>query len=215
MQSSTTQFPSTCASKVAVHRANAVPMVSVVVISALCIVCTIGLLIGVFVSEPSDGLDITCISPDDNVASESLNVLLMFALGYLSSLAMKHRRILSRETHKVICLSNDIVSSTSARIASIVARVRSSGQSFQLPSWMSKDVMAIFSAATLCSLCIGGLVVSAFIADADADPVDSGLASESSTSMKAFTVGWMFVLSFKLRRELIGCVGSSWLLQPI
>jgi hypothetical protein len=33
--------------------------------------------------------------------------------------------------------------------------------------------------------------------------------------MKAFTVGWMFVLSFKLRRELVGCVGSSWLLQPI
>jgi hypothetical protein len=33
--------------------------------------------------------------------------------------------------------------------------------------------------------------------------------------MKAFTLGWMFVLSFKLRGELIGCVGSSWLLQPI
>jgi hypothetical protein len=33
--------------------------------------------------------------------------------------------------------------------------------------------------------------------------------------MKAFTVGWMFMLSFKLRRELVGLVGSSWLLQPI
>jgi hypothetical protein len=97
----------------------------------------------------------------------------------------------------------------------MVARVRSSGQSFQLPSWMSKDVIAIFSVATLCSLCIGGLVISAFMVEADADPTDSGLASESSTSMKAFTLGWMFVLSFKLRGELIGCVGSSWLLQPI
>lgn len=209
------QFSTTGASKGAIQRATAVPMLSVVVLSALCIVCTIGLLMGAFQSEPSNGLDITCISPDDKVASETFNVLLMFALGYLSSLAMKHRRLLGRQTHNVICLSNEMVSSTSARVASMVARVRSSGQSFQLPSWMSKDVIAIFSAATLCSLCIGGLVISAFMVEADADPTDSGLASESSTSMKAFTLGWMFVLSFKLRGELIGCVGSSWLLQPI
>jgi len=82
-------------------------------------------------------------------------------------------------------------------------------------TWISKDILAITSAATLCSLCIGGLLVSAFTIEADADPADSGFASDTSSSMKAFTVGWMFVLSFKLQRELVGCVGSSWLLQPI
>jgi hypothetical protein len=168
-----------------------------------------------FVNDPSEGIDADCISSDDSVVSESFNVLLMFTLGYLCTLATKHRHTLGRQTQRMIYCCNTMVSSAFSSIASMGDRIRERGPVFQTTSWISKDVLAIISAAALCSLCIGGLVVSAFTIEVDADPADSGLASDTSASMKAFTVGWMFLLSFKLRRELVGCVGSSWLLQPI
>jgi hypothetical protein len=190
-------------------------MLPAVVCGGLCIMFIIGLLICAFVSDLPEGIDVDCISSDDSVVSESLNVLLMFMLGYLCTLATKNRHTLGRQTQRVIHCCNTIVSSAFSCIASMGDRIRESRPVFEPSSWISKDVLAITSAATLCSLCIGGLLVSAFTIDADADPADSGFASDESASMKAFTVGWMFVLSFKLRRELVGCVGSSWLLQPI
>jgi len=212
------QLSSACVSKDSTRQRY--PTASVVVIGSLCLICIIGLLIGAFTSDSSDSLTSTCIQIEDSVSSETLNVLVMFALGYVCSLATKNRQALSRHAHRLTCLWRQMVSSTFASIASLGDRIRSSGPLLQPTTWISttcikKDVVAILLAATLCSLCIGGLVISAFTAEIDADPAGSGLASESSTSMKAFTVGWMCMLSFKLRRELVGLVGSSWLLQPI
>jgi hypothetical protein len=56
--------------------------------------------------------------------------------------------------------------------------------------------------------------VSAFTASPDDEPGSDGMASESSSTMKAFTLCWMFCLSLKLRSEFVGQMGSSSLLQP-
>merc|ERR1719199_1936243 len=104
--------------------------------------------------------------------------------------------------------------SVSASITAKFANVHPRSWSIDPPCWLDKGVLAIILAATLCSVCIISLLVSAFTAEPDLEPADSGLASESSTFMRVFTVGWMFILSFKLRRELVGLVGSCCLLQP-
>jgi len=77
-----------------------------------------------------------------------------------------------------------------------------------------KGTIIIISTGLFCLLPIIGLLISAFTAVPGSDPGVDGIASEESTTMRAFTMGWMFCLSFKLRRELIGLAGSSSLLQP-
>jgi len=77
-----------------------------------------------------------------------------------------------------------------------------------------KGAMIIILTGIFCLVPIIGLLVSAFTAVPDSEPGADGLASEESQTMRAFTMGWMFCLSFKLRRELVGVVGSSAFLEP-
>jgi len=216
MQSSTMQ-PScfSYTSKSSMQKTDAIPVTSIVVIGILCILCTIGIIFGAFASNSSDGLETTCTTSDFSVAFESFNVVLMFAMGYLSTLATRHRHALGRQAHSFLCLSNTTIQQACSRMVCTVDWIRTSRARLRPPTWFGKDIIAILLAATVCCSCICGLVISAFIVEVDADPTESGLASESSSSIKAFTVGWMCVLGFKLRRELVGLVGSNWMLQPI
>jgi hypothetical protein len=77
-----------------------------------------------------------------------------------------------------------------------------------------KGAITIILAGMLCLVPIIALLVSAFTATPGNEPGVDGLASEGSQTMKAFTMGWMFCLSFKLRRELVGLAGSSAFLEP-
>jgi len=77
-----------------------------------------------------------------------------------------------------------------------------------------KDIAIIAIAAVVCIIPIIGLIVSAFTAEPDSEPGVDGLASEGSSTVRAFTMGWMFCLALKLRREFVGLVGSCSLLEP-
>jgi len=189
--------------------------VAIAIVGVSCLLCVVGLLVGAFTTIPdAEAVIQSCESSDASVASETSQTLLIFALGYLSTLAARRRSDLANQFNRALCLTNAMVSSGFAYVVSAVANVRASRMALRRPCWFNKSVMAIVVAATLCTGCIISLVVSAFTAEPYADPANSGLASESSTGMKVFTVGWMFILSFKLRRELIGLVGSGCLLQP-
>lgn len=77
-----------------------------------------------------------------------------------------------------------------------------------------KDILLITAAALVCIIPIICLIVSAFLADPDSEPGQDGLASEGSSTVRAFTMGWLFCLALKLRREYVGLVGSCSLLEP-
>jgi hypothetical protein len=77
-----------------------------------------------------------------------------------------------------------------------------------------KDILLITAAALVCIVPIICLIVSAFLADPDSEPGQDGLASEGSSTVRAFTMGWLFCLALKLRREYVGLVGSCSLLEP-
>jgi len=79
---------------------------------------------------------------------------------------------------------------------------------------ISKDTIVIVATGVLCAICISVLIASAFTAHLDADAADTQEDSDSPITAKIFTAGWMFLLSFKLRRELVGLVGNSSMLQP-
>jgi hypothetical protein len=77
-----------------------------------------------------------------------------------------------------------------------------------------RDSIIIIVTSLLCLVPIVALIVSAFTAVPGSEPGSDGLASEESTTMRAFTMGWLFCLALKLRREFVGLAGSSSLLEP-
>lgn len=198
------------------RKSAGISSLTVTLVAVSCLVCIVGLLVGAFAtgSDADDGNDLRSLSCNDSVVSESTMTVLIFALGYLSSLAAKRRHEIAVQVDRMICWTVAAGSSAVGRMASSIANVRESRRRLQNHAWCNKGVIAIATAGTLCATCIIGLLVSAFTVEPDADPADGGLASESSTGMRVFTVGWMFLLSFKLRRELVGQVGSCCLLQP-
>jgi hypothetical protein len=181
------------------------------------IVCTLALLIGAFTAVPDAEVGTQCATSTPAVGSEMLQTFQIFVLGFLSSLAVKRRHSLGKQIDRILRLASDTMSSVCSAVASMTsafACVRRRMLGFCRPTWMSKDVMVIAMAGIVCFACIAGLLVSAFTVEPDVEPGQDGLASESSTTMRVFTVGWMFLLTFKLRRELVGVVGDCYLLQP-
>lgn len=77
-----------------------------------------------------------------------------------------------------------------------------------------KGPAVIIIVGILCLVPIISLLVSAFAAVPGSEPGGDGLASEESGTMRAFTMGFLFCLSLKLRREFISLAGSSSLLEP-
>lgn len=211
MQFSSTKLSSSIyTADTSVRQTSQCPTIAIAVIGLSCLACTFGLVFAAFTIVPDNDAGIDCVTSNDSGASELYKTLLLFALGYVSSLAAKRRHNFGANIDQIICTMNRKVSSAAARVASFATRARS----FQQPSWVNKDVLAILVTSSLCSICVIWLLVSAFTAEPDSEPTDDGLASESSAGMRVFTVGWMFILTFKLRRELVGVIGSCCLLQP-
>merc|ERR1719198_2043543 len=77
-----------------------------------------------------------------------------------------------------------------------------------------KGALVIGATGILCLIPIIALIFSAFTAVPGSDPGEDGLASEGSQIMRAFTMGWLFCLALKLRKEFVGLAGSSCFLEP-
>jgi len=209
------------ASSDANQKTNRFPITAMILVVVSCVACTLGLLVGAFTAVPDTDVSTPCGTSVTSAGSDSAQTFVIFVMGYLFCLVVKHRDDLAGQAFKMlhflkaavstICLT--ATSSVSA-LASGVAWVRSRTLGFRCPSWINKGAIAIMMVVLLCTICIIWLFASAFNAEPDTDPTDDGLTSESSSGMRAFTVGWMFILSFKLRRELVGQVGPCCLLQP-
>jgi len=200
----------------AAQKVTSFPAVAAAIGAVLCLACTSVLLFTAFGALPEDESSIECFSGSTDAfgGSEAYKTALIFALGYLTTLAAKRRHELALNVDKMMCKASEKCTAATQRVASAVSSIGNVRLALGCPSWLSKDVLAILMTAILCFSCIVGLIVSAFMAELDVDPTEPALASEASTTMRVFTVGWMFVLSFKLRRELVGVVGSCCLLQP-
>jgi len=160
------------------------------------------------------------ITSDCHVASsaesEAISTMVMFVMGWLICYVMKNRNCLAQKTSSGMHSCSAVVHSSFSKAAAWVDLVgrRRRAVSTLICYEVKRNACIIF-VSILCLSCIIGLFASAFslAPEQDADTSDE-IPNESSQAMKAFTAGWIFVLSLKLRRELIGHLGSSCLLQP-
>lgn len=191
---------------------------AMVLVGVVCLLCTLGLLVGAFAAVPDvEVASAQCVASAASVYSESVQTLLVFAAGYICTLAAKRRHDIAMRVHGMCQQVTEATCALCSRTTSVVnfvKYVRQGGVSLPQSSWINKGTLAIILASILCTLCIVALLVSAFLAEPDIDPTDTGLVSESSQAMRVFTVSWMFIMAFKLRRELVGLVGECCLLQP-
>jgi len=177
-------------------------------VGSICMMCIVGLLASAFVVDPSPE---SCIDYDVTVMSETSQTLLAFVMGWAVCFLAKHRQDLPGQVSKMSCsaaqLSALVCSSTSSFVSAATGQYQSMRRWFSSPE--IGRALGLTMVVTMCIGVIFALFISAFTAVPDEVPTDDGFASESSQTMKAFTVGWMFVLSYKLRRELVevgGCL---------
>lgn len=177
-----------------------------VVVACICSAVIITLVASAFVAENQEVID--C---DDSVVSETTSTVVAFAFGWLLCFIMKCNRNSANPFCDMINSAKQLPDLVCARVLAIRRAV-----SFWLANHGARvaKLMALAMVGVMCTGCVAYLFVSAFTAVPDEDPSEDGFASESSSTMRAFTVGWMFVMSFKLRRELVGVVGSSCFLHP-
>jgi len=188
------------------------PIAIIATATAGCMVVIVSLFASAFTADPS----LECSAEGDvSVTTETSQTIIAFVTGWAFCLIAKYRQDL---VGTIVCaakqLSAFISSSASSILSALTLHYQSTGGWFANQGPRIKSILAITIVCAMCSGCIIGLFVSAFTAVPDEEPTDNGFASESSQTVKAFTVGWMFLLSFKLRHELVGVVGSSCLLQP-
>lgn len=180
--------------------------------ASICMVCIFGLVASAFNVDPC--LE-SCIDPDVTVASETSMTLVAFVMGWAMCFVAKKHKEMAGTVGKLICAAPQLSAAICSATHSVVSAA--TGRYHSLREWFSSHgkVLVMTMVGAMCTGCIVVLFVSAFTAVPDDEaPTDDGFASESSQTMKAFTVGWMFLLSFKLRSELVGLVGSSCALQP-
>lgn len=199
------------------QRTKEFPIIGMLVVGIAFLVATCGLLLSAFgaaAAEPEIGI-LDCVSTTDSVGAETLQTILLFSLGYFCCLAVRRRSDMTRHAYGMLCKINQSIASLCSACSSITTmcgNLRKRSLSFLQE--VTKGILAIVVASILCTVCIVSLLIAAFTAVPDQDPTDSTLSSESSTGMRVFTVGWMFILSFKLRRELVEHMGNCCLLQP-
>jgi len=187
------------------------PIAIITTVGAICMVIIVSLFIGTFMQEPGLEPSNDC---DVSITMETLTTIVTFFAGWIFCLVARQRHNLVRT---IVCSTDhflaSISSSASTMAATVSLRSRSTGGwlASQVPS--TQNIAAMAMVCTMCS-CIIGLFVSAFTAVPDEELSDNDFDSESSPSMKAFTLGWMIMLSFKIRHELAGVVGLSCFLQP-
>jgi len=179
-------------------------------VGSICMMCIVGLLASAFVVDPSPE---SCIDYDVTVMSETSQTLLAFVMGWAVCFLAKHRQDLSGQVSKMSCsaaqLSALVCSSTSSFASAATGQYQSMCRWFSSQGQEIGRALGLTMVVTMCIGVIFALFISAFTAVPDEVPTDDGFASESSQTMKAFTVGWIFVLSYKLRRELVevgGCL---------
>jgi len=193
------------------------PVALIAILGGMCMVCIIGLLASAFIEEAPLECTSDCA---DNVTSETATMLLAFIMGWAFCLFAKgHRQPnLAGQLEKIACSAKGLSASFSSLASSIASALTCRYRSGR--GWVANQgprigrILGITLVIAMCVGCIVGLFISAFTVVPGEEPAEDGLASESSQTMKAFTIGWMFLLSFKLRHELVGLVGSSCLLQP-
>lgn len=202
-------------------------MTAVGTVGAICMVTVLALFGSAFVAGPDAETSIEGCG--DSVTSETTMTLVCFAMGWICCFLMKRQDDVARQVYKMVaqvckmaCSAKELLHSVRASASSVVSAVAiryRAARTAEQGSWFNKEnakFAGMILAGTLFTGGILGLFISAFAAVPDAEPSNDGLglASESSQSMRIFTVGWMFLLSFKLRGELVGLCGSSCLLQP-
>jgi hypothetical protein len=140
-----------------------------------------------------------------------------FFMGWLCCFVLKNRRKLpdyGNEMLQAMIKLQSSASSAATSAASAFSWVRPRNWRLDERAWLSKGALSIIVVGVLCILTVTGLLVSAFAATPDAEPVTDGVASEVSTMVRYFTATWIFCLSLKLLHELVGLVGWSCLFQP-
>jgi len=185
---------------------------SLAMVVIICIVAILGLFASAFTALPGAEASVDCVDCVVSVVSESSLTLLCFALGWMGCFVLKRLDDMARLMCKIGCSAKQLSYFVYSRAFSVALLARRVGS---LISKKNAQIAGMVLVAALMISCILGLFISAFTAvpDMEENPSD-GFASESSSSIRIFTAGWMFVLSLKLRRELIGLAGSSCLLQP-
>jgi len=188
-------------------------IVAIAIIGCICMASIVGLFASAFDAEdPSLESSADCV---DSVTSETARTIIAFFMGWAFCFIAKQYKNnkLAGQVDEFVCsakqLSEFVCSSASSFISSVTSHCR----------WLQNyprvgNILALTMVGILLAGCIIALFISAFTAVPEEEPTDTVFASESSQTMKAFTVGWMLVLSFKLRSELVGVVGSSSFLHP-
>jgi len=128
----------------------------------------------------------------DETTSELSAIMQAFVIGWTFCLAAK---CCQKHAAAVVSFACHSARTFGARVQSYIVA--------------SKESLVIVGAAVICFLPIIVLIVSAFTASPDEEPGNAGVASESSSIVRAFTMGWMLCLAVKLCRELVGLVGLS------
>jgi len=175
-----------------------------------CLVSLGCLFASAFTADPLE-VSADCTSP---VATETSTTILAFVLGWATCFIAKQHRYLPEILGEVVAAFKQ---ATTTAGASIAASVSASALYVRgRKEWLLDNSKTVGLALVILmfSGCTIGLFASAFDAVPEEEPTDAGFASESSTCMKAFTFGWMFLMFFKLQHELVGKVGLSCLLQP-
>jgi len=148
--------------------------------------------------------------------SEATSTVVMFVTGWLVCYVMKNRNCLAQKTSNAMRSYLTVVHSSVSKAAVWAASVgQRRGAVARRYCYEIRRNACIIFVSILCLSCIAGLFASAFSLAplTEQDGIDDP-PNESSQAVKAFTAGWIFVLSLKLRHELVGHLGSSCLLQP-
>lgn len=181
-------------------------------IGAFFVVCLAGLFASAFVQleSPAD-----C---DESVSSETATTILAFLIGWASCFLVKHHESMQSQLDNITAygarVSAFVSCSCSSIRSSVATIVRSNREWVSHNQVQLRKALSVGLVAVLFSSCIVGLVISAFTAVPGEEAAADGFASEASTTMKAFTFGWMSLMFYKLQKELVGEVGCSCFLQP-
>jgi len=191
---------------------------TIILVGIVLLLSTLALFCSAFTVTPYTEVVVDC-TIDSSASSEASSALLTFAMGWFVCYVVMHRHRLAQKINEAVHCTKLYLSSTYSALANVTYAVAWFGRRGRtLTTWICSEMRrhaCIIFVGILCLSCIIGLFVSAFTSVPDAEDCgDDGIASDSSQTMKAFTAGWIFVLSLKLRHELTGHLGSSCLLQP-
>jgi len=193
---------------------------TIVMVGGASVVVILSLLVSAFAAAPPD--EETVLDCNLSVGSETTLTLMCFAMGWICCYVMKRQDDIAKQVCKTCCSAKELFHSVCAKASAAVSAVVNlfrtiAARPAVVIAQITKkqaEIAGMILAGTVFTCGILGLFISAFTAVPDAEPSADGLASESSQSMRIFTVGWMFLLSLKLRREMVGLMGSSCLFQP-